>query len=233
MNIIDIVLLAIMLLYVLNGFYRGFLPSIANLGGFFLSWISALIFFPSLSGRLASSAHISSLKFYIEGAEKVGDYELARRALSSFSQSELESAISNASAKLPLPFETAVANNIKSRAFEAEGLTTLGEYFDASIYHVILNIIAFLIIFVVVRVVLTLLINSFTYAASLPELRHFDRTLGGAVSLARAFMSMYVVFALIPIALILVPVTFVTDIVNSSFMSTIFYDGSILLRFLA
>ena len=85
MNIIDLVLIGIILLYVLNGVYRGFLPSIANLAGFFISWISSLIFFRPLSARLMKSDIFSSLRFYIEGSESVGDIELAKRTLSSFS----------------------------------------------------------------------------------------------------------------------------------------------------
>ena len=232
MNIIDFVILGLVLMYVLNGVYRGFLPSIANLAGFFLSWISSLIFFKPLSRTLSSSQMFSSLRFYIDGKKAVGDVELAKRTLSSFSESELSTTIEKAASTLAPPYRTAVINNVTNHAFESEGLTTIGEYFDATIYHVILNIIAFLIIFVIVRIVLTLIINSFTYAADLPELKHFDRTLGGAVSLSRAFLSMYVIFAVVPIMLMLMPVDFVIELANSSFFTGIFYNGSILLRFL-
>lgn len=233
MNIIDLVLIGIILLYVLNGVYRGFLPSIANLAGFFISWISSLIFFRPLSARLMKSEIFSSLRFYIEGSESVGDIELAKRTLSSFSESELSETVNSISATLPTPYQTAVVKNVTSHAFEADGLTTLGQYFDESIYRVIINIVAFIMLFVIIRVVITLLINSFTYAADLPELKHFDRTLGGAVSLSRAFLSMYVIFAIVPILLMLMPVQFVIDTINSSFFTGIFYNGSILLRFLA
>ncbi len=48
MNLIDMVLIGLVLLYMLNGYYRGFLPSVANLGGFIISWISGLIFYLAL-----------------------------------------------------------------------------------------------------------------------------------------------------------------------------------------
>ncbi len=230
MNIIDIFVIAFILLYVLNGVYRGFLPSVLNIVGFFTSWIAAYIFSPGIASRLAANETVSSLRFYIEGAEKVGDFELAKRAISSFSQGELERVVANS--QLTPPYNTTVLEHIKTRAFESQGLTTLGEYFDASIYTVITNIVAFVLLFVALRIIITLLINSYSYAASMPQLRHFDHLLGGAVSLARGFFSMYVVFSLIPIALIIIPVTFVTDIINSSVMSTIFYNGSIILRYL-
>lgn len=231
MNFIDVIVIVLIILYGLNGLYRGFLPSILNLGGFFLSWICAFLFYPLLSRSLSSSAFFSSLKFYIEGSERVGNFELARMSISSFSGEELNSVLS--SAELPPPFKTAVLSNIQNKAFEADGIFTLGEYFDATIYNVIINIIAFLILFAVLRIVFTLLVNAYSYANPLPELKHFDHPLGAGIALIRGFLSMYMLFALIPIALILMPVSFVTDIVNSSFMSSIFYNGSIILRFIS
>lgn len=78
MNFLDIIIIVLIALYVLNGVYRGFIPSLLNLGGFFVSWIGAFIGYPLLSGQLVQSDLFSSLRFYMEGAEKIGDVELAR-----------------------------------------------------------------------------------------------------------------------------------------------------------
>ena len=43
MNIIDFAVLFILLLYVLNGLHKGFLASLLNLGGLFLSWLGAFL----------------------------------------------------------------------------------------------------------------------------------------------------------------------------------------------
>lgn len=83
--------------------------------------------------------------------------------------------------------------------FQKDGLTTVGEYFDMTIYCVILNILAFLLIFFLLRVLFTLLTNAYSYSAALPMLQRFDSVAGGGIALIRGFFSMHVVFMLIPV----------------------------------
>ncbi len=231
MNILDIVVIGLILLYALNGLYRGFIPSLLNLAGFFFSWIFSFLTYPLLSKALVGSDFFSSLKFYIEGAERIGNYELVRVPIATISDSQLQTIMANA--KMPTPYDTAIVANIKAKAFASQGLTTLGQYFDATIYNVMINILSLLIIFIVLRLVFTLLTNALSYASNTPQLRHFDSLLGGGVGLIRGFFSMHLVFALIPIALILLPITPITDLLNSSFTSALFYSGSIILRFIS
>lgn len=231
MNIIDIIVLGLLLLFVLNGIYRGFLPSVMNLAGLFASWIGSFLAYPLVARKFYSMELFSSLRFYIEGAEKVGDFEIARQAVTSFSETQLEQIVSNAN--LAEPYQDSVLQNLKGLVFQGEGLTTVGEYFDATIYYTIINILAFAVLFFCLYIIFMLLTNAAGYSLELPELRHFDRPMGGAMALARGFLLMYVVFMAIPIALILMPLTFVTDIVNNSVMCSIFYNGSIILRFIS
>lgn len=232
MNFLDVIIIVLIALYALNGLYRGFIPSLLNLGGFFISWISALIFHPLLSTKLVSSEFFSSLRFYMEGAEKIGDVELAKMNIELISDSQLQRIVDNA--KLPTPFGSAIVENVSNKAFSEQGITTLGEYFDATIFNVIMNIIAILIIFIIVRVIFTLITNAFSYSYDFPQLIRMDHPAGAAVGLIRGFFSMYMLFAIIPIMLILfMNVSFVTDIINGSACCSAFYSNSILLRFVS
>jgi len=230
MNIIDIIILALLALFFLNGFYRGFLPSVMNLAGTFVSWIIAFLTYPLVSKKFVGMKLFDSLHFYIEGAEKVGNIEIARQPITNFTNVEFENLVGNA--KLASPYNVSVLENLKNHAFEAEGLTTVGEYFDATIYYTIVNIIAFAVLFIGIYVVVMMLTNAAGYALELPELRHFDRPLGGAIAVVRGFFFMYVIFLMIPIALMLLP-ELITEVINTSFTSSIFYDGSIILRFIS
>ncbi len=232
MNFLDVIIIAFIALYALNGLYRGFIPSLLNLGGFFISWISAFLFYPLLSSKLISSEFFSSLRFYMEGAEKIGDVELAKMNISAISESQLQRIVEQA--KLPTPFGSAIIDNVSKEAFADQGITTLGEYFDTTIYYVIMNIIAILIIFIIARVILTLLTNAFSYSYNTPQLVRMDHPAGAAVGMLRGFFSMYMLFALIPIMLILfMNVSFVTDIINGSACCSVFYSNSIMLRFVS
>lgn len=231
MNLIDWVVVGLIILFVLNGIYRGFLPSLLNLGGFFLAWIISFLAYPLLSRALVKLPFFDSMSFYIEGAERVGDVELARLSVSGISSAQLDEIMT--SAKMPPPFDRAILSNVKNQAFADQGLTTLGEYFDATIYNVLINIFALLLLLFGLYVLFILITNAFSFAKPLPQLRRLDYPLGGAVSLVRGFFSMYMLFALVPVALILLPISLVTDLVNSSLMCNIFYSGSILLGFVS
>ncbi len=232
MNFLDVIIILLILFYALNGLYRGFIPSLLNLGGFFISWIISFISYPLLSMQLVKSSFFSSLRFYIEGAEKIGDVELARLNVADIGSEQLRNIVDNA--KLPTPFGSAIVDNVSSQAFKAQGISTLGEYFDTTIYYVIINIVSILVIFIVLRLLLTLVTNAYSYSHSTPQLVHMDYPLGGAVGFVRGFFSMYLLFAVIPVILILfMNVSFVTDIINGSLSCSVFYSGSILLRFVS
>jgi hypothetical protein len=201
-----------------------------NLGGFFVSWLISLLTYPLLSKTLINSEFFSSLKFYIEGAERVNNFEAANMAVSGLSKSDLSSIMANA--KIASPFNNAIIANIKAQAFASQGLKTVGEYFDMTIYCIIINIIAFWLIFVCLRLLFTLFTNAYSYSSNLPQLQRFDSAAGGIVALFRGFFSMHVVFMIIPIALMMVP-SQVTNILNSSFTTSLFYSGSTILPFIA
>ena len=234
MNLLDIAVLFVILLFILNGLYRGFLPSLLNLCGFFVSWVASFLLYPVLSARLMRSGFFSSLKFYIEGAERIGTgeaFELSKLSVQDISPQMLNNILDNAS--LPPPYDKAVAYNVSNRVYADKGIETLGDYFNETIFNVIMNIFSFLIIFICLMVVLNLLTNAFSFAVKLPELRHFDMLTGALTAVIRSFFFLFVMFTAIPVILVLLPVSFVTDMVNSSVACSIFYSGSIILGFIA
>ena len=232
MNIIDWVVLGLIMLYVLNGVYRGFVPSLLNLGGFFVSWIASFLSYPLLSQKLAEIPLFSSLLFYIEGADRAGAlFELTKLPVSALTPDQLQSVMSTAS--LPPPYDSAIYTNVSTQALADQGVVTLGEYFDATIFNVMINILSILIIFVILRTVFTLLTNAFSFSTPLPQLRRFDFLLGGATGFLRGFFSMYLIFSVIPIILVLLPISEVTKLINDSALCKVFYTSSILLRFVS
>ena len=232
MNIIDYIVIGLIVLYGLNGLYRGFMPSVLNLGGFFVSWVVAFLSYPLLAGTLSSSGIFSQLKFYIEGSERINNYEIVNLDVSTISQTQLTDIMNNA--KVPFPFDSAITHNIQNLAFKSQGITGLGDYFNLSIYYVIINIIALLIIFVVIRVILTLLTNAFSYAVVMPQLRHFDYVFGAGLGVLRGYFSLHIVFMVVPIILVLFnTVSIVTDTIGGSASTNLFYTGSLILRFIS
>lgn len=231
MNILDLIVIVLLVFYALNGAYRGFSGSVLNLGGFLVSWILSFITYPLLSGALSSESVLGSLKFYIEGSEKVGNVELAKTAITQLSETQIQSVVDKAA--LPPPFDTAILSNIKSQAFASQGVTSLGDYFNLTIFNVMINIISILLIFAALRILFTLLTNAFSYASKLPTLRSMDTLAGGLIGFVRGFLAMYMVFMLVPVVLIMINISAITVIFNSSITCRIFYSGSVVLRLIS
>lgn len=230
MNIIDIIVVVLIALYGISGLYRGFVPAVMNLISFFMSWIAAFLFHPLLSRALVGTELMQSMHIYIEGAERIADFEMIRVPVSDFSPEQVVKIVSDA--KLPPPFDIALTDAITNKTLEASGAVTLGDYFDIGVYNVIVNIFSILILFVLLRVLFTLLTNSAAFSLPLMQLRRFDYGLAGAVGALRGFFSMYMLFALVPIGLFVIPAQFFTNVINTSAASGIFYGGSIILPFI-
>ena len=230
MNVIDWVVIVIIVLYGLNGLYRGFMPSVLNLGGFFISWVTAFLTYPLLAKPLSQTDLFSQLKFYIEGSERINNYELVNLDVSKITPTQLTDIMGNA--KVPFPFDKAIETNVKTLAFQDQGVTTLGDYFNNTIYYVIVNIIALIIIFVVIRILLTLLTNAFIYSTVTPQLRHFDYLFGAGLGLLRGYFSMHIIFLGVPILLVLFStISLITDTIGDAGATNLFYSGSLILRF--
>ena len=230
MHIMDILVIGLLAFYFLSGLYRGFLPSLLNLGGFFLSWIGAFIGYPIVAKKLFSSEFIASLQFYVEGAERVNDYEAARMVVSSLSKDQIGAIMDNS--HLPSFFSRAIEANMKKQAFADMGLETVGEYFNMSIFCLVLNIVAFILVFLLLKCLFTLPTNAYSYSGTLPQLKKFEFTCGGAVTLIRGFFTMHILFMFIPVIMALFPSS-IADMLNTSASSTIFYSGNILLPFIS
>ena len=88
-------------------------------------------------------------------------------AVTSLSQTQIGDIVTNAG--LPFPFDQLVADNMTNHVFEAQGFHTVSEYFGHTITSVVVNIFSFLVIYLVARIVISLLVNAVNYASPLPR----------------------------------------------------------------
>lgn len=73
----------------------------------------------------------NSMLSYTEGSEAIYDVELVKSDIKSLSNSEIDEVMSRSN--LAYPLKERVYENIMTEAFKAEGITTLGDYFNESI----------------------------------------------------------------------------------------------------
>ena len=238
MNYIDLGIAVIFVFFVLLGYYEGFLQSVFSVVAFFLSWLGAAVGTHWLSAYLRSFDKVyDALLYYAEGAEMLKSVEHAKLNITRLYADELSSIISQSS--IPSPVDNIVAKNIASEAFKEFDIVTLGDYVNRTIVNYTINIISFVIIFFVIRLILEFIIKGVDAIKPLPVLAHFDSVLSSGVSLVRAFFAVFVIFMAVPIVLLLLPSggtfssSFVRNYIDESFFGSFFYNSNFLLSLIS
>lgn len=228
MNLINLVFILLITIAVLEGIYKGFLHSSLSLGAFFLSALTSYIFHPVVSAAVkASSSLFNFLLYYTEGAEKIKNFEDASLAVSGLTPDKLNSIITTSSA--PEPFQALIRQNVQSHAFAAQGLSTIGEYFNMTIVCAVLNILSFLLVFLIARVLFAFVLGALNYTIEFPELKRYDRTIGGLFGASRGVLLCFLIVMLVPVIFLVMPVDKITEYYQSSSLGMFFYNNNFLL----
>jgi hypothetical protein len=192
--------------------------------------MAAIVLLPVGSNGIRGSEKLfNTMLYYTEGSEYVNDVELARKSIDEISTDTLNAVF--AKADLPYPMAKNIADNIARESFAENGITTLGDYFNQTIVIVFINILVFIAMFVIIRIILAFIINGVDYAWTLPKLRVADRAIAGGIGLIRGILAVFLLFMLLPIVLIVLQgkFAFLTDMVNDSMMAKFFYRTNFLL----
>ena len=230
MNLIDIAVIGVLALFILHGIYKGFLPTLLSIGAYILAWLAAIVLLPVGSNSIRGSEKLfNTMLYYTEGSEYVNDVELARKSIDEISTDTMNAVF--AKADLPYPMAKNIADNIARESFAENGITTLGDYFNQTIVIVFINILVFIAMFAIIRIILAFIINGVDYAWTLPKLRVADRAIAGGIGLIRGILAVFLLFMLLPIVLIVLQgkFAFLTDMVNDSMMAKFFYRTNFLL----
>ena len=228
MNLLDLMIIIILGIFVLGGVYKSFLPTVLSIAASVVSWASGMIFMPIVSRLVTGNKTIfNMLLYYTEGSEFIGDVELAKTSINSITPAKLESIINKSS--LPFPFAGEITENVSSRAFEASGAVTLGDYYNQTIVCVVINIIAFMLIFFAVRLILGFLIEGVDYSIRLPELSQLNKPLSAGFGLLNGILILNILFMVLPLVLIVLDFDFVHEIVDNSMFTPVFYNSNLFL----
>ena len=227
---VDLVILLILAIALLAGYYRGVVYSAVNLGVSVLSFFLALMLCTTLSGAVQKRQSLYEMMlYYFEGYEYINEtsVELVHVAASQLNDKELAVVVKNAG--MPSPFDRAVTNNVKKQVYESRGIYSLGDYFNQTIVDTVLNILSLLVLFLLFRLVLGFVLRLIDFgAAGLPRLRRLDAPLSCGIGLLHGILLVFIVFMLVPLMLVVVPklVKYFDDSVLGGF----FYKANLLLK---
>lgn len=227
---VDLVILLILAIALLAGYYRGVIYSAVSLGLSILSFALALFLCTSVSGAIQKRQNVYEMMlYYFEGYEYINEtsVELVHLPASQIGEKELNVVVKNAD--MPTPFDSAIKNNIRHRVYESRGIYTLGDYFNQTLVDTVLNILSLLALFLVIRLILGFVLRLVDFGADgLPRLRQFDVPLACGIGLLHGIFLVFILFMLAPLMLVVVPrlVRFIED----SLLGAFFYRANLLLK---
>lgn len=229
MNIVDGLLLFVVVISVIYGFYHGFIQSVASLLGVGISILGGFFFGPGLTRILNGNQQIRTiLSNYSDAIFRVGDYELASSPVISVSGSQLQTVLDSVS--FPEPIKNLLKDNIVTQAFSRNGLNSVNEYVSSTLIQSVLSVLSFLACCAIVYIIWTILVSIISHVFEFPILRQLDWLAGGLFGLARGAAFCYLLVLLVPLVQVIIPDERVVRLLDSSGIVALFRNDGLLMR---
>lgn len=229
MNIVDYVILGVMGLSILFGFYRGFISSVMNTGGCLAAFGLSFVLYPKAAAFIQGDQElVRTLLHYTDASSRLGDLELAITNVSTLTQQKIAEIIEKVS--LPAPLDTLLQVNLENQVYGvAVGTETVADYVSQTILTASINILCFLACFVLMYLAISILVNALKAVFRFPVLKQLDWLVGGGFGFLRGVIICYALFAIVPLVLTVVPIDFISDLLNESTFAPIFNNGNLIL----
>lgn len=226
MNAVDYVVLGLIALSVLFGFYRGFISTVLNAGGGLIAFLLSFLVYPHVSSLIQGNQELmNSLLTYTDASTRLGDLELALTNVASLTTEKITEIV--AKVQLPAPLDTLLQVNLEQQVFS--GVTQVGDYVSQTILIACINIICFLLCFAGIYIVLSIVVNLLKAVFRFPLLKQLDWLAGGVFGFLRGVLICYALFAVVPLVLTVVPMDFISTLTDESTLAPIFNNGNLIL----
>lgn len=228
MNVVDYVILGVVAISVLFGLYRGFVASVLSMGGGLISFLSSFALYPKLAALIQNNQELQrTLLHYTDASSRIGDLELALTNVINLGRDGIDQVLQNVS--LPAPLDSILRVNLENLVYGTQGaVTTVSDYVSQTILQSSINIICFLLCFLGLYIVLSLGLNLIRAVFRFPVLKQLDSLAGGVFGLLRGILLCLVVFTLIPLVQTMVPLDFITELLDESTLAPIFMNGNLI-----
>ena len=224
MNIVDYVIIGIIGISVLFGLYRGFIASVLNMGCGLMSFLASFWVSPKLAAAVQSNqSFLNMLLHYTDASSRIGDLETAITNVATLTSQSINSILEKVN--LPAPLDTLLRVNLENNVYASSGLSTVSDYVSQTILQASINIICFLVLYIVLAIVLNLLKAVFRF----PILKQLNGLAGGAFGFLRGLLVCLVLFTLVPLVQTVIPLDMVNDLIAQSTLAPIFSNGNLIL----
>lgn len=217
LNVVDFVILAILGLSLVAGMYKGFLASGLTTAGFVAAFFGAQSLYPQLSSAIQSNASLMNvLKYYLDASSMFKSVGLAEKSVAGATQNGLLAQAVNELTGLPKVIVTAFQGNVDKQIFSSLGFDTMTDYLNQTIWASVINVVSFLILFIVAYILASLVVGLLNNVFHFPLLKHFDWLLGGAFGLVRGIVIVSLILAVLPLITSVLNVQVIQDTIGAS-----------------
>jgi len=231
MNLLDIIIIAILAFYIISGMYRGSITSFLGTIGFVGAWYGAREFYPAVANMaLSNQTLMAVLNQYLEPESFFATHAQAMTTVAeviSGGETAIQNALASVSGKLTVIMR-AFEGNVRSQVFQNLGISTLADYLDQTIWQAIFNVAAFILCFIALYVLASLIVNLLDHVISFPLVRGFDWLLGGLLGLVRGLVICVLVLNLVPAILQIVAPDFAEALIGESVLMNFVTQADIL-----
>lgn len=228
MNLIDYIVIGIIGVSVLFGFYRGFVSSVLNVGGGLLAFGLSFVLYPKLAEIIQGNEEIvRTLLHYTGASSRLGDLNLAVTNVVQLTEQGITDVLSKVS--LPPPLDALLAANLSNQVYASSGITTVSDYISQTVVQAGINILCYLACFILLYIALSIIIAVIKAVFHLPLLKQLDWLAGGVFGFLRGVLICAVAFTLVPLVMTVVPVDFVSDMVDQSVLAQLFEKNQLIL----
>ena len=227
MNLIDWIIVGILGVSVLVGLYRGFISSVASMGGCLVSLGVSYWLTPKVVDFFRNSTTLpEQIQSYTNGIVNLGD--LAGKDVAILSGEQ----ITEAASKLPPPLNSLLEGNLTEKIYGTvnEKALTVTDYASKTISDVILNVASFLITFILLVILFHIVINLLNAIFKFPVLKQLNTLSGGIFGLLRGALLCFVALALLPLFEALIPD--VKTLAENSPLAKLFDSGNLIVSIL-
>ncbi len=224
-NIVDYVVLAVIGVSFLIGIYKGFISSLLMIIAFLGSLLAAYIFAPQISAAIQDNKSIRDVLFYYTDAASRMGAGLSSTSIFNVTADTITNIVKDIN--LFAPFDAILKSNVANQVFDHFGLTTVGEYVNQTIVTITVNILCYIAVFGISYFIMVMIINMLNAIFQFPILKQLNGLLGGLFGIARGYLLMMLLFALVPLVLTALPIKELNDMINASVFGQHFLNSAL------
>lgn len=222
---IDLIIIVIIMLSAVIGYFRGLIKTLMQLVSSVLSLIISFVIYKPVAYLLKLSPIYTGIKEWV--FEKMGEADL----LGLGAQSQAKE-ISNLTSWMPGFIGSQIAKNNNNEVYTLLGVNNIIDYIVTYIANIAIMGIALMVTWLLVKIIITTIMKTLDIVAKLPVISTFNKWGGLIAGIFKAVLGVWIVMLLIPFLSSLKAMPDLQMLIDSNILAKIIYDNNLILFYL-